>query len=131
MGNLFTSAALGWLGRRVLDWGGWVGTIAAGGLALYANMTPTQQDSIGRLLSGNWQEVTLGAIAPLIMLVFSQVMSFRATVKPQVVTSDGKKVGLPELAESTQTIVEASADNAVARRKRKPNLLQILFGKRV
>ncbi len=125
--NIFTGVVAGWVGRRAVEIGGLLGTAAA----FYFALPPNQQDIIQRILTGNWQDITLGAVIPFAIYLGSQVMSFRATVRPQVVTTDGKKVALPELAESTQTIVETSADNALARRKRRPNLLQVLCGKRV
>ncbi len=131
MGKLFTSAALGWFGRRILDWGGWLGTFVVSLIALSNSLPPSTQDSISRVLSGNWQDITLGAVIPFAIYVSSQVMSFRATTKPAVVTEDGKKVSLPELGAPTKTLVEEKVETAVERKKRRPNLLQILFGKRV
>lgn len=90
--NLFTNVALGWLRRRVPDWGGWIGTFLAAALVIYNNMTTDQKAMIEQVLSGNWQEITLGAIVPFCVLIVSQVFSFRATVTPQAVTTDGVKI---------------------------------------
>lgn len=129
--NLFSQAALGWLGRRALDWGGWLGTFVVAALGFYNNLTPQQQESVGRILSGNWQEITLGSLVPFAVLVWSQVMSFRATTRPQIVTDDGVKIATKELPKAKKTLVEEMANVADEKKKaaRKPGLLDKLFGR--
>lgn len=114
--GIFTSVALGWLGRRVLDWGGWLGTFLLSIIGLYNALPRAAQDAIQAVLSGHWQDITLGSLLPLGVLIFSQVMSFRATVKPQVVTPDGNKVAMKELPKAAQTVVVEKAETAVAKR---------------
>lgn len=116
------NVVLGWLGRRVLDWGGWLGTFLLGLIGLYNALPPTAQAAIGNALQGNWQDITLGSVIPLGALVFSQIMSFRATVKPQVVTDKGEKVAMKELPKTTQTEVKQKVDAAVAVEKKRPTL---------
>lgn len=120
------SVVLGWLGRRALDWGGWLGTFLLGLVGLYNSLPPGAQTALGNALQGNWQEITLGSAIPLVMLIVSQVMSFRATVKPQVVTDKGEKVAMKELPKATQTEVKQKVDAAVEK-ERKPNLLERIF----
>lgn len=123
MSKFISSAALGWFGRRILDWGGWLGTFLVGLLSFYNSLTPQMQDVIVNLLSSRWEQITLGAIVPFGALVFSQVMSFRATTKPQVVTTDGEKVAVKD------KLVDAIAKDVAAARPRQPNLLERLFGR--
>lgn len=121
--NILTGVVADWLGRRALELGGLLGTISAAFLAL----PPAQQDAILQVLTGNWQNVTLGAAVYLI----SQVLSFRATVKDQVVI-DGERVNpRRDLPANTRILVEEVATTAVQRkRQRQPNLLERLFGRR-
>ncbi len=119
---LFKSALAGWLWRRLLDWGGWIGTIAAFFYGLYAALPPSSQAAVGRALQGDWQEITLGAALPVLAVVVSQVFSLRATIKPQVVTPDGKKADLKELPKATQTVVREQTETVVAKR---PSLIDL------
>ncbi len=105
MNKIFSSVALGWLGRRALDWGGWIGTFATFLFGIYAALPPAGQNAIGRVFQGEWQDLTLGALVPIASLVISQVMSFRSTTKDQVV-ANGKKVALPDLPTKTQVEVK-------------------------
>jgi hypothetical protein len=119
------SVVLGWLGRRVLDWGGWLGTFLLGLIGLYNALPPGAQASIGSALQGNWQDITLGSVIPLAALVFSQVMSFRATVKPQVVTDKGEKVAMKELPKATQAEVKQKIETEV--KQKRPTFLDTIF----
>lgn len=125
--NLFTGVVAGWIGRRAIEVGGLLGTAAA----FYLALPESQQGVIQRILTGNWQDITLGAVIPFAIYVGSQIMSFRATVKPQIVTEDGKKVSTSELPSATKTLVEAQAETVVERKKRRPSIFQRMFQKRV
>lgn len=123
--NLFTGVVAGWLGRRALELGGLVGTLAVA----YINLPPGQQDAIQRVLTGRWEDVTLGAIIPLGAYIFSQVMSFRATVKDQVVL-DGQRVEpRKDMPAGKAILVEEIAATAVERKKRRPSILERMFGR--
>src|SRR5690349_18916394 len=123
--SIFTGVIAGWLGRRALELGGLLGAIATGYLALPAS----QQDAIQRILTGQWQDITLGALVPLAVYVFSQVLSFRATVKDQVVV-DGQRVDpAKDLPASKGVLVEEIARTAVEHKKRRPSILERLFGR--
>lgn len=124
---MFKTALAGWLARRVFDWGGWLGTFFITAATLYGALPASSQAAIGNVLKGDWQSLTLGALIPLISLIGSQVLSLRATVKSQVVTPDGTKVGLPELPKATQTIVKEQAKTAVEKKSR-PNILGDALG---
>lgn len=125
--NIFTGVAAGWLGRRALELGGLIGTI----FAFWAALPPGFQEVITRLITGKWQDVTLGALVPLLVYVVSQVLSFRATVKPQIVTDDGLKVSTDKLPRNKKTLAEEAARVAAEKAKagRKPNIFDKLFGR--
>ena len=124
---MFKTALAGWLARRFFDWGGWIGTFAVTLIALYDALPPSSQVAVGNVLKGDWQGLTLGALIPLASLIISQLFSLRATIKPQVVTPDGTKVGLPELPKATQTVVKEQAKTAVEKKSR-PNILGDALG---
>lgn len=114
--SILSSVALGWFGRRVLDWGGWLGTFLLSLIGIYNGLPPGAQEAIQAVLSGRWQDITLGAIIPLAALVWIQIASFRATVRPQVVTIEGQRVETDKLAPSVQRTIEAKAAEAPRRR---------------
>lgn len=107
---MFQNVIWGWLGRRAVEVGGLVGTVAS----VYFALPPERQEIVNRILSGEWQDITLGAIVPFAIYLFSQVLSFRATVKPQVVTADGEKVDLKKLPPTTRAKVQIDAKKVTA-----------------
>lgn len=126
MGGLFTKVALGWFGRRALDWGGWLGGFIFAALQFWSGLSPQGQEFVMTVLSGNWKGITLGALAGFVPLVISQIASFRTTVKPQVVTPEGTRAALDDMPvpEKIETVV--AARQAVQRKK--PSLLDRLTG---
>jgi ammonia channel protein AmtB len=122
----FTGVVAGWLGRRALELSGIIGTLAAAYFAL-----PDQQQNVVQfILNGNWQDITLGALVPFVIYVFSQVLSFRATVKDQIVV-DGQRVDPKrDIPTGKRVMVEEVATTAVARKKRAPSVLERMFGRR-
>lgn len=123
--KLLQNVGVQWFIRRIPDWGGWVGSILGGLWLMYSGLTPGQQNMINGLLAGNWQDITLGSLVPFVVLVYSQIISYRKTVQPQIVQKvDGQAVSVPlkEVAPSTVERVAA----APAPRK---TLVDILLGK--
>lgn len=91
--TLATNVVLGWLWRRVQE-------LLGVGLALasfYAAMPPDAQAAIGAILTGNGGGLTVTAALGLIWYLFTQVQSWRATTRPQIVTTDKTKITLPTL----------------------------------
>lgn len=122
--GILNNVAVQWGFRRVLDWGGWIGTIA-GGLALfYASLTPNQQAMVSELLQGNWQDITLGSLLPFLVLIYSQVISFRATVKPQAIVEENGKLVTNTLAPAKEREVKTVVEHVSSRK----TLLDILTG---
>jgi hypothetical protein len=129
--TLFSPAALGWWGRRLADWGGWLGTTLSAVIGIYLSLPERTREEINQALQGNWQDITLGSLVGFVVLVWSQVASFRATTAQQIVTEDGKKIDTRDLPSNKKVFVEEAANVADAKKKaaRKPNLLDRLFGR--
>lgn len=126
MGGMFTKVALGWLGRRIPDWGGWLGGFLLAVFQFWNSLGPEGQEFVMIVLQGNWKSITLGALTGLVPLVISQIASFRTTVKPQVVTPEGTRRALDDMAPDDKIETVVAARRAV--RKKKPSLLDRLTG---
>ena len=107
-----------WLLRRALEIGGLVGAL----LSLYSALPPDAQASIAQLLTGQWQDLTLGALVPLAISIGGYIWSWRSTMAPQVVV-DRKQVPIKDIPGGNQVAVEEIARTAVAVKKRKPSIL--------
>lgn len=94
-----SKAGVGWLLRRIPDWGGQLLGWLGGLFALFSQLDPATQAVLISVLQGNWHTVTLGSLAGVVLFVVGQWQSYRATVKPQVVTSEGTKIEVPVLTE--------------------------------
>ena len=132
MGSFFASVAVQWFLRRILDWGGWLGAFLLGVINFYNALPPALQAAVVTVVEGRWQEITLGSLIPLGALIWSQIASFRATVKPQIVTEDGQQATLKELPQAKATTVQEFANTAIERRGETivERLLKLKLGKR-
>jgi hypothetical protein len=123
--------------RRVMEVGGILGTVVAFLFGLWGIIPPPAQDLIVRIATREWADITLGqlwiALPPAAIAIWGYVWSAKSTFKPQVVV-DGEQVPMKDIAAAKKTIVVESARTAVdkkaATKKRQPNLLERLFGKR-
>lgn len=123
----FSQVALGWIGRRLLDWGGWLGTALSFVLGVYGALPPSSQELVWLVLTGHWQTITLGMLLPALPLVISQIMSWRTTVRPQIVTPEGERVDpLKDMTTGERATTLRTAARAA---KRKPSLLERLTGR--
>ncbi|WIY54170.1 hypothetical protein O9Z70_06515 [Devosia sp. YIM 151766] len=104
---MFQNVIVGWFARRALELGGLFGTL----YTFYLALPPGTQDAINRIMTGNWQSVTLGALAPIAAALWGYAWSFRSTIRPQVVI-DGNQVAMPRIPDATRTLVEESARTA-------------------
>lgn len=114
--GFLSGVAAQWAFRRVLDWGGWIGTIAGGLAVFYASLTPSQQGIVSGLLAGNWQDITLGSIVPFLVLVYSQIISYRATVKPQAIVEENGKLVTNTLSTAKETEVKETVKNVSSKK---------------
>lgn len=124
---MFKSAFAGFAVRWLLDTGGWVAGVTLALLQLYNSLPPGGRELVERVLAGNWGEITLSAAGGFLVWAVTQVYKLRATIKPQVVTADGKKADLKEMPKATQVLVN---EQAVTAQKKRPTLLDKLFGKK-
>lgn len=126
--GIFTGVVGAWLLRRGMELGGIIGTL----VVAYMALPPGTQAAIERALTGNWQDVTLGALAPIVLSVWGYAWSFRATTKDQVV-SNGQKGTLDEatkgLPAGTKTAIREKVETA-AKRPTLAERIGGLFGKR-
>lgn len=89
------NVVLGWVGRRVLEVGGWLAAL----IPFFMTMPPEHQATVLDILQGDGGSLSIMTYIGLAGYVFSQIASYRATVRPQVVTSTKKKVNVPVLTE--------------------------------
>ncbi len=96
LGSIFAGIAgnvvMGWVWRRVLEIGGWLGVAAS----IYAGLPPEYQGVVIAILTGQGGSLSIAAVFGFAVYIWSQIMSFRSTVKPQVVTPDKKRRELTE-----------------------------------
>jgi len=132
MGSFFASVAVQWFLRRILDWGGWLGGFLLFVINTYNALPPSLQAAIVTVIEGRWQEITLGSLIPLLALIWSQIASFRATVKPQIVTEEGKVADMRELPRGNANAVQEIAATAILNRGETivERLLKLKLGRR-
>ena len=116
-GNVIT----GWLWRRVQE----LGALATVLIPIYLAMPQSMKDDVHAIFSGQGGGVTISAAIGLAWYVWTQIQSYRATVKPQVVTSDGQKIAI---APNTRAASEIEA-KAVVAPKPPRTLLERVLGK--
>lgn len=115
MTAFLSSAALGWFLRRILDWGGWVGGFLLAVINFYNALPLPLQGVVVQVVEGNWQSITLGAVPGLIALVWSQIQSYRATTRAQVVV-DGQQLAIDKMPTREATGVEELTRTALGKR---------------
>jgi hypothetical protein len=88
--SIVQSAAAGWIGRRVQE----LGSLAAMLVPVYLAMPPEMKEAVHAIFTGQGGGLTISAAIGLAWYLWTQFQSFRATVKPQVVTGDGQKIAI-------------------------------------
>lgn len=109
-----------WIFRRFLELGG----IAGAALTAWNNLPPDIQAAVLALLSRNWETVTLGSLIPLAMALWGYGWSFVSTIRPQVVTSDGKQIAIPK-----DSVTAARVDVIAKSAPKARTLIDRLFGR--
>lgn len=98
---------LGWLLRRVQELVAWVAGLAP----LFLMLPPEHQALIVAVLQGQGGGYSVSAYIGFAMYLWSQWQSYRATVRPQVVTGSGRKIALDPYTRAASEI-EARASTA-------------------
>lgn len=87
-----TNVVLGWLWRRFQEIASW----AFGLVPLYLSLPAPYQELIREILSGRGGAASISAYIGFAYYLYTQWQSWRATVKPQIVTPDKKRRELTE-----------------------------------
>lgn len=101
------SAILGWLWRRAQEVAAWAFAL----VPIYLAMPPSMQSDVHAIFTGQGGGLTISAAFGILWYLWTQWQSYRATVRPQVVTQDGQKVILDK---GTNTARQADAVAAAA-----------------
>lgn len=121
--NVFDNIAAQWIIRRLLEVGGWLGAVAS----IFVGLPPEHQAVVIAIITGQGGGLTISAAIGLAVYLYSQVLSWRATVRPQVITEyAGRPVQVPleQLpARDRQVVTEA------ARARPRRTLLDVLLGR--
>lgn len=102
---------MGWLWRRAQELSG----LAFALVPIYMAMPPSMQKDIQAIFTGQGGGLTLSAAFGIAWYLWTQWQSYRATTRPQVVTTDGTKIALPKAGQegiNTTRKVEALAEAA-------------------
>jgi len=116
---MFTSIAIavaqnvvmGWLVRRAQELAG----LAFALIPIYLAMPPSMQQDVQAIFTGQGGGLTISAAFGILWYLWTQWQSYRATVVPQVVTTDGKKA---ELLKGSSAARQADAVAAAAPKPR-------------
>lgn len=116
------SVVLKWILRRVMELGGLGGVI----LAAYGALPPAQQTIIARILQGDWGDITISALLPLVIAVGGYAWSFISTVTPHA-TAKGVQVPTSQMTPTKSAEVKEAVKTTVAAQKKRPTLLDSIF----
>ena len=82
------NVVLGWLWRRAQELAGLAFTL----VPIYLAMPPSMQQDVQAIFTGQGGGLTISAALGILWYLWTQWQSYRATVRPQVVTADGQKI---------------------------------------
>lgn len=103
------NVVLGWLWRRAQELASFAGIF----VPIYLAMPPAMQEDVRAIFTGQGGGLSISALFGIAYYLWTQWQSYRATVKPQVVTTDGQKRELPKAGVGVGTTrqVEALAES--------------------
>jgi hypothetical protein len=81
---------LGWLWRRAQEIAG----LTFAFIPIYLAMPPAMQEDVQAIFTGQGGGLTISAAFGILWYLWTQWQSYRATVAPQVVTGEGKKISI-------------------------------------
>jgi hypothetical protein len=82
------NVVMGWLWRRVQE----IASLAGVFIPIYLAMPPSMQQDVQAIFTGKGGGLTISAAVGIVWYLWTQWQSYRATVRPQVVTTDGQKI---------------------------------------
>lgn len=94
--SLSENVIVGWVRRRFVE----VGGIATAIIPFILAMPPEQHAVLIAIITGQGGALSVAAAIGFAVYVIGQVRSYIATVRPQIVTSDKKKIEVPVLTEA-------------------------------
>lgn len=97
--TIIQSAAAGWVWRRAQE----LGSLATVLIPIYLAMPASMQGDVRAIFTGQGGGLTISAAIGLVWYLWTQFQSYRATTRPQVVTTDGQKIALPKSGEGSGT----------------------------
>lgn len=112
------SVIWGFLTRWALEVGGFGSLI----IGAYISAPPAHQEAIQAIFAGNGGGLTVNAVVGLALYTWGRIWAYRATVAPQVVTTDGAKITLDKHSASAR-----QADAVAAAAKPARSLFDRLF----
>lgn len=118
---MLNNVAVQWALRRVPEFAGIIVTL----VTFYNSIPPQYQDIILKVASGQGGGLTVSALIGLALWLYAQVVSFRATNKPQAVVEENGKLVTNTLAPAKEREVK----EAVAHVSSKKSLLDIVLGR--
>ncbi len=119
--GFLNNVAIQWLIRRVPDWGGQITFL----FSIYLALPQEHKDTVNAILSGQGGGLTITAVFGLLAFLYAQVISYRATVKPQAVVEENGKLVTNTLAPKKEKEVAEVVTNVSSRK----SLWDILQGK--
>lgn len=112
------SVIWGFLTRWALEVGGFGSLI----IGAYISAPPEHQAAIQAIFAGNGGDLPVNAALGLALYTWGRIWAYRATVSPQVVTTDGNKVVLDKQSASAR-----QADAVAAGAKPARSLFERIF----
>lgn len=98
------NVVMGWLVRRAQELAAWAFAL----VPIYLAMPPAMQQDVQAIFTGQGGGLSVSAVFGLVWYLWTQWQSYRATVIPQVVTGEGRKIPIDGNSQSASRI-EAEA----------------------
>lgn len=110
--GILNNVAIQWLIRRIPDVGGWVTFV----VSIYIAMPEPQKEAVNAILQGRGGGLTVTALIGLLAFLYGQVISFRATVKPQAVVEENGKLVTNTLSPAKESEVKEAVRNVSSKK---------------
>lgn len=121
---LAQNVVLGWFWRRAQELAAW----AFGLVPIYLAMPPAMQEDVRAILTGQGGGLSISAAVGIVWYLWTQLQSYRATTRPQLVTVDAKKIPLPAKGQEGASVTREA--ETVAKTAPKPKTLWDMLTKR-